>query len=1264
MRHKGVTLAGKLLALGLLSVVGLGVSPITPLQAQATKLIKHPQHTKKPTISPKLVHCGMGAMSPACAKACASGIAYFNKGQMLKAIPAFKAAVKSNPSDPATHLWLARALKKQNGPANVELAKTHYRHVLALQPHNVEALSQLGQLLSWNVNTRSEAADLLQHAHKMAPNDAFITARTAETLAWLGRIRQARPLADMVAPQLLKNPTQNHDWLATYAGVLTGTGSAPQAVSLYRSLLANGHQNDVKLKTGYALALAKADQSDMALTLYPGLLSHAMALPVGHNPEQVAAMAGLSYELGKYSDSLTLEDRLPLPWQLATPVRLRHARSLDKAGRTSDSIEAFYKLYGDSLLTADQKMEFADLLQSHHVPASQWPQANLAQTLYNDAIGAYPANSLKHAMAQVRLARLANDDGGTLDNTQYQAILTAYQNAISASGRDPELKQEYLDVLRYDRGHFEQSEAELKRLIAENPDDLGYQLGLADLLSVQEDRRPDAIKLYWRLIESGKGDADTNEKLNKVLGWHKPQASLLPTYEAILKAQPDNRGAKLSVARLYVKQPKTFAQGLALFDSVQVANPTTPDELALQQEWLGALYQQPGRRSEALATLKKLHADRPDDTQIQLSYARMLSYDRRYGEAIKLFNGVLDKDATNKEALVGKGYTILWGGEPLAAKAVLSKARKLYPNDSDVAIALAHANRTLGNYSEALKLMKEVKPSKKSMAPSTPLSLGGSVSHEGAGNRLVAYVNNHPKLNVQWDVAPLESDLIRHSLASASSQDSLKGEGSIGLKSKTQNPTALLSLETKSHDPNLEHDLSQLRQQMDSLQQLQQQSQADLDNMGKDLQQVQEQTPKAVSIPTTPDKAEAYGVLPDTGLYGSNQPLGAQATLQGEGNSLSTPPENTEALEDLDYQLGRVFRPSLTSGFSALIQKGEPTTTRLRGWGFNNELSMSLLPNLRVRGGISPFRYYIPNGKSKGIGPSSTWATHYTWGASTKLGDRLLFSGDMGLLHFTQTDENRLTYNAFAKLDVTDNIKLKVGSRRDPLANSLLSYAGIRPITGRFAGQSLGPAMETSLFAELNLTPLRRVDLNGGYEFGWVRGDNMPNNTKNQFYGSVGYTQPIGQTHSARLAYEALYFGYDKDATLGYFDTVGNRNEPLSRLNPVTVATNGTVFGGYFSPSSFWLNDIRLDVTGSFWNKKLEYKVGGSIGIQHYDRINTNRTSLATTLEANLLYNATDWLGIYTNASFIDSGGFFRRSRFGGGLVLRPDIGWLSPVIK
>jgi hypothetical protein len=35
-----------------------------------------------------------------------------------------------------------------------------------------------------------------------------------------------------------------------------------------------------------------------------------------------------------------------------------------------------------------------------------------------------------------------------------------------------------------------------------------------------------------------------------------------------------------------------------------------------------------------------------------------------------------------------------------------------------------------------------------------------------------------------------------------------------------------------------------------------------------------------------------------------------------------------------------------------------------------------------------------------------------------------------------------------------------------------------------------------------------------------------------------------------------------------------------------------------------------------------------------------------------------------TNASFIDSGGFFRRSRFGGGLVLRPDIRALSPVIK
>ena len=163
----------------------------------------------------------------------------------------------------------------------------------------------------------------------------------------------------------------------------------------------------------------------------------------------------------------------------------------------------------------------------------------------------------------------------------------------------------------------------------------------------------------------------------------------------------------------------------------------------------------------------------------------------------------------------------------------------------------------------------------------------------------------------------------------------------------------------------------------------------------------------------------------------------------------------------------------------------------------------------------------------------------------------------------------------------------------------------------------------------------------------------------------MGYNWQYTKNHAARLAYETLFFGFAKQATNGYYDLSGTLNGPVSTMLPPTAAIAGTVLGGYFSPSSFFLNDVRLDLRGNFMDRLLEYKAYGSIGIQHFNGGlpgEKSPTSAAYNVGGQLTANITDSISLYGLADYLSTGGIFDRLRVGGGLIYRPDFHPLMPM--
>jgi hypothetical protein len=299
--------------------------------------------------------------------------------------------------------------------------------------------------------------------------------------------------------------------------------------------------------------------------------------------------------------------------------------------------------------------------------------------------------------------------------------------------------------------------------------------------------------------------------------------------------------------------------------------------------------------------------------------------------------------------------------------------------------------------------------------------------------------------------------------------------------------------------------------------------------------------------------------------------------------------------------------------------------------------------------------------------PRSTTAHQYSVGVTTSLTDRLLFDGDVSLENYEQSDSVNFLYQARMQYQANDWLKLQFGSRRSPLETSLLSYAGIEPNNGALAGQLVGQVRETSIFGEVNMGPYKNFDLNLGYDFGYIDGDNVPSNTKNQAFGNLGYNWQYNENHALRLAYESLFMGFNKNATLGYYNQIGSGSpQNVLSMSPVVASPAGYVLGGYFSPDTFFLNSIRADFRGNFFDNFLEYKIGGSVGVQNFNPGvpgGQSQTGAAYTANGQLTANLTDAVSLYGAVDYLDTAGIFSRWRLGGGLIYRPAIRALMPVI-
>lgn len=1283
------------------------------------------------------------------------GIYNYNKGYIKKAIPLLQRAVQQSPNSEQAQLWLAKALKKQGGPANLQAAQNAFEQVIQINPDNVEALTALGEMLSWQPQTRGRAIELLQRADRNKPGEPAVVKVLAQSLYWEGRYAEALNLVEPLADRF----QNDKGWMTTYASLLAKTGSPEKAVEIFENNLNAPTSKDYYLRQAYAVALFQAGRTDDARALFNTLTQEADTLPVDKQVALKLGLGGLAYDMGMFDEAIRIDRSLPSEALDARPeIQLRIARSLAKTQRIPEAVSQFQAVYQSGKMSPQEKLEYGDFLVNQDLPPESMPSPNTIEALYQDAL-----NSLgeDQGQAHIRLARYYSNLEGRSEDA-IRSFWAAIQN--TGGNNQASYQKEFLDYLKSDRLPAESSDKAFRELLAQSPNNTSLKAAYAEYLSYQPPRRGESLQLYLSLVkENPDMQAELKEPIEKVLNWDKASQDKIPLYQEAVSLYPDSKEAQLILARAYNLNPNTRVEALKLYQQLVTSY---PEDKKIKKEWASLLIGDESRRNESIRLLSQLYQENPQDLGIKIAYAKLLSYEHQYTKALRLFNEVLAEEPDNKDALVGRGYNYLIDGQRFTGLDQFESLKTQFPDDVEVTMGLAEAYRSIGRYDKALRLIRDVKPLLNwtppvwDFAPETPQvqmipaqfessSFGSSFSrspvadfsimpystrqevapekqwreqfqgkpakpksipsendapqisdfetseppapkhgfhfkakepqemmHKEAVKEAVPYWENDlgslpekspaPAVSTETVIPPNSSIQANQSVQANEPPQPSDGYIMLGteedLNPEQLKPENLNDVKAEGPQDPIQSDIQDMNAAIKSIKSIQNQANTQLNTIHRNLSNTEENDTEAISLNGKKPELEGEG---EGGNRDVLKAWGQYAQIDQDTNPiLSQVGRFKTESETLEKQIYKELRPMARTGWSYMTQDGEKTTVRMRGWTLPNQMSLSLTPQLRARTGFSGGKFYQPRVFTS---PSSTGVQAYMLGGTAKYWDHVTLDGELSLLHFDQSETFNMTYNTQMTVDFNDQVHWKLGSRRFQNPNSFLSLNGYRPIRGPFQGDVVGQVMETTVFTEINLMPIRNWDVNMGYEWAFVSGERTPTNFRNQAFFSTGYTVPYARNHYARVGYEFLYFGYSKDATLGYFNLDSGTDQPVVKLdNRITRAPRDSVFGGYFSPEYFFLNNFRLDLRGSFMKKFVEYRLGASMGVQTFsfgERIFTETpTSIASTVDGNVILNFNDWLSGYMHGEMLKGGGAFNRFRFGGGLIIRPDIPALSPV--
>jgi predicted Zn-dependent protease len=240
---------------------------------------------------------------------------------------------------------------------------------------------------------------------------------------------------------------------------------------------------------------------------------------------------------------------------------------------------------------------------------------------------------------------------------------------------------------------------ELKR---RGEDDRDVLLTLAQLHAWQEDKRPEAIALLKKHLQDHEDDIQARKMLAQFQMWSGDTAGSAETLESLLRQSPNEPEQLLSLAQLHIWSGDKTKQAKAaqMLGQMQVEKDSR-NEIE-RKKLLAQAMETQQRHKEASAMWDELYTQTNDPNYLA-EKAKLSSWQGRNGDSIKIYREVLKKDPTNRMALVGLARIMRYHECNFACEELLARARKLYPDDPEVALETATNFKAMGRFDKAMK---------------------------------------------------------------------------------------------------------------------------------------------------------------------------------------------------------------------------------------------------------------------------------------------------------------------------------------------------------------------------------------------------------------------------------------------------------------------------------------------------------------------------------------------------------------------------------
>ncbi len=250
---------------------------------------------------------------------------------------------------------------------------------------------------------------------------------------------------------------------------------------------------------------------------------------------------------------------------------------------------------------------------------------------------------------------------------RFDEALEAYQKSLICDPAATHIEKK-LPVLLFRLGETEKAAELLRAGIKKDPDDISQYLLLAHL-SIQQNKRNDAIMLYSEVLERD----PTNEGVLLRLGILSVQQGELDkaekVFKRLIKQNPEMYFGRIYLARLFLMKGKNEHAEQAY-------------EKALDLNW---------------------------SPELVFEMVEFYQSHERYQDMLRLYQTVLDNDAENEQAILGKIQTLLALEKDEEALAELRRLKRINSNTARLDMAISKILLRLGKIPEAAEVLEGIR---------------------------------------------------------------------------------------------------------------------------------------------------------------------------------------------------------------------------------------------------------------------------------------------------------------------------------------------------------------------------------------------------------------------------------------------------------------------------------------------------------------------------------------------------------------------------